>query len=460
VKRATWALVGVLAVAAAARLWLALVDDGIFWPDEIFQSIEPAHKRAFGYALLPWEYTTGARSWLLPMLLAPLLRLGAALGGDRPRAYLVLVRVVFVALSLATTWGIYHLARTLRAAPGYAVVGAALFALLPPAIVLAPRAFSENAVMLPIVVAVALLADEAPSLRAVAGAGVLLALATILRIQNVLLCAAAVGWLAARQKWRPTALLLAVLAAGALADGALDRVSWGGWFQSAREYWNGNIVRGYASMMGRQPATYYVTAFVSSSGAAALVLLALAAVGGARARGVAAVALVYLVGHSAVGHKELRFSSPVWPLVCALAAVGLDVLGRVRPRVGVAAAAVAAVAALLAAARVPRLTFAALGSAGGTARILDHGGPYNRALAAAHDRADLCGLKLPTERTGSGGISWLHRRVPVYGRDDAPPAAERRYNYVIELGRDGTATLVGLGFAGCTPDASYRWNAN
>src|SRR6185503_14661519 len=113
--------------------------------------------------------------------------LGALLGGDRPRAYLVLVRVVFVALSLATTWGIYHLARTLRAAPGYAVV-----------------------------------------------------------------CAAAVGWLAARQQWRPTALLVAVLAAGALADGALDRVTWGGWFQSAREYWNGNIVRGYASMMGRQ----------------------------------------------------------------------------------------------------------------------------------------------------------------------------------------------------------------
>jgi hypothetical protein len=175
---------------------------------------------------------------------------------------------------------------------------------------------------------------------------------------------------------------------------------------------------------------------------------------------VAAIALVYLVGYSVVGHKELRYSSPVWPLLCALAAVGLDVLARVRPRLGVAAAAAAVVAALVAAAAVPRLTFEALGSAGGKARIIDRGGAYNRALAAAHDRADLCGLKLPTERTASGGISWLHRRVPVYGREDAPPPDERHYNYAIELGRDGSATLVPLGFTECAPDASYRWRGN
>jgi hypothetical protein len=453
-------LCGVLALAAAARLWLALVDDGIFWPDEIFQSIEPAHQRAFGYALLPWEYTSGARSWLLPMLLSPLLRLGAALGGDRPRAYLVLVRVVFVALAVATTWAGYWLARKLRVAPGWAVVGAALYSLLPPAILLAPRAFSENVVMLPILAALALLADEAPSRRAIVGAGLLLGLATILRIQNVLVCAAAVGWLAARRQWRPAALLVAVLAAGALVDGALDRLTWGGWFQSAREYWRMNVERGYANMMGRQPATYYLTAFVSSSGAAAVVLLLLAAVGSWRARGVAAVALVYLVGYSVVGHKELRYAAPLWPLLGALAAVGLEELARVRARLGVAAAAVALVAGLLAAATVPRLTFEAFVSPGGKKRIIDYKGAYNRALAAAHDRADLCGLKLPTERTGSGGISWLHRRVPVYGREDAPPVTARKYNYVIELGRDGSATLVPLGFTACAPDPSYRWRGN
>ncbi|MCU1280280.1 MAG: hypothetical protein JWM53_3826, partial [bacterium] len=351
------ALVAVLAVGAAARVALALSDDGIFWPDEIFQSLEPAHQRAFGYALLPWEYTSGARSWLLPMLLAPLLRVGAALGGDRPRAYLVLVRLLFVALSVATSYGAYFAARKLRVPPGRAVVAAALFALMPPAILLAPRAFSENVTAPLIIFGVALLCDETPSLGAAAGAGLLFGLATIFRVQNVVICAAAVGWLAARRQWRHAALLTAVLAACALADGALDRVTWGGWFQSARVYWRVNITHGYASMMGRQPASYYLGAFVSSSGAAGVILLVLAAVGCWRARGVGAIAAVYVIAYSLVGHKELRYSLLAWPLACTLAAVGIDELGRLRPWLATATAAVAVAAAAWASSTVPRLTF-------------------------------------------------------------------------------------------------------
>ena len=459
-RRAGWALAAALAVGALVRLWLALVDDGIFWPDEIFQSIEPAHQRAFGYALLPWEYTAGGRSWLLPMLLSPLLRLGAALGGGRPRVYLVLVRLVFVALSVATLYGSWLVARKLRVGPTRATLAAALLALLPPAILLAPRALSENAVGLPIVLAVALLCDETPALGAVAGAGLLLGVATILRIQNALVCAPAVAWLLARRRWRQAALLAGVLAACALADGALDRLTWGRWFQTAFVYWHENIDRGRADSMGRQPAAYYLTALLSSAGPAAVVLLVLAAIGSLRARGVAFVALVYLVGYSVVGHKELRFASPMWPLLCALAAVGVDVVAAWRARLGAAAAAIALGAAVLAAVHVPRLTFAEMGSPGGHGRVVDHGGAYNRALAAAHDRPDLCGLALPTERTESGGMSWLHRHVRVYGREEAPRRELRHYNYVIELGRDGSATLVPLGFAACAYDWSYDAHAN
>jgi len=462
VRRARWALGAALAIAALARLWLTFVDDGIFWPDEIFQSIEPAHQRAFGYGLLPWEYTAGGRSWLLPMLLAPLLRLGAALGGGRPRVYLVLVRLVFVGVSVATAYGAYLMATKLRVAPLRASVAAALFALLPPAVLLAPRALSENAVALPIVLGLALLCDETPSLAAVAGAGLLLGVATILRIQNVLVCVPAVAWLLARRRWRQSAGLVAVLAACALADGALDRVTWGHWFQSAFVYWHENMDRGRANMMGRQPAAYYLTALWSSAGPAAPVLLALAAVGSVRprARGIAAIAAVYLVGYSLVGHKELRYSLPAWPLLCALAAAGVDGLAERSARAGSAAAAVALAASLVAVAHVPRLTFAEMGSGGGAARVVDHGGAYNRALAAAHELPDLCGLALPTDRTESGGMSWLHRRVRVYGREEAPKPELRHYNYKIELGRDGSATLVPLGFRDCKYDWSYDAHAN
>ena len=464
-RTAVVALVAALVVGAAARLWLAAVDDGIFWPDEIFQSLEPAHRRAFGYGLIPWEYVRGARSWLLPMLLAPVLRLGAAVGGDRPRVYLMIVRVLCVAIAVATAYGSYVLARRLRAQPLAATVAAALFSLLPPALLLAPRAFSENIVALPMVAAVALLCVAAPTWRAVAGAGLLLGVATILRVQNVVVCVAAVGWLLARREWSRAALLTLVLAACGLADGALDRVTWGGWFHSARIYWEVNIERGYAGMMGRQAATYYVTALLSSSGAAAVALLALAAIGCLRAPGVGAIVVVYVVTYSVVDHKELRYSLPAWPLLCALAAVGVDVLARLRPWLGAAAGALAVGAAIVAAAGVPRMTFAAMGSSGSKARVLDHDGAYNRALLEAHDRADLCGLKLPTVRTASGGMSWLHRRVPLYGIDDAPPESARKYNYEILLAGSGSdrgakAILHPLGFSDCAPDAEYQYRGN
>ena len=93
------ALLAALVVGAAVRLWLAAVDDGIFWPDEIFQSLEPAHRRAFGYAL----FAVGVRRRRAQLASADAARArscGSAppLGGDRPRAYLMIVRVLFVAL--------------------------------------------------------------------------------------------------------------------------------------------------------------------------------------------------------------------------------------------------------------------------------------------------------------------------------------------------------------------------
>jgi len=59
-----------LAAGAALRLWLAFSDDGVHWPDEIYQTLEPAHRAAFGYGLLAWEFLEGARSWALPGLIA------------------------------------------------------------------------------------------------------------------------------------------------------------------------------------------------------------------------------------------------------------------------------------------------------------------------------------------------------------------------------------------------------
>ena len=55
-------LAAVLAIGAALRVWLSFHDDGIYWPDEIYGSLEPAHRLVFGPGLISWEFIEGARS--------------------------------------------------------------------------------------------------------------------------------------------------------------------------------------------------------------------------------------------------------------------------------------------------------------------------------------------------------------------------------------------------------------
>src|SRR5580693_9349596 len=99
--RAERIAIGVILVAAALpRLWAAWVDQGVFWPDELFQNLEQAHRFAFGFGLRPWEFRLGARSWLLPGALGLWMKLLAGLGMDSAPALVRGAKLAMAALSL------------------------------------------------------------------------------------------------------------------------------------------------------------------------------------------------------------------------------------------------------------------------------------------------------------------------------------------------------------------------
>ena len=52
-----------LIAGLGCRVYVMFTDDGIYWPDEIHQSLEPAHRLVFGYGLIAWEFIEGARNW-------------------------------------------------------------------------------------------------------------------------------------------------------------------------------------------------------------------------------------------------------------------------------------------------------------------------------------------------------------------------------------------------------------
>ena len=101
----------IFVLAAIPRVYLALYDDGIYWPDELAKSVEQAHRLVFGYGNVPWEFVRGAVNWTFPALLAGLLRLIAALGLDSPTEYLVALRLCIASLSFAAAYGAYRLAK-------------------------------------------------------------------------------------------------------------------------------------------------------------------------------------------------------------------------------------------------------------------------------------------------------------------------------------------------------------
>lgn len=463
-------LAAILTVGGAARIWLACVDDGIYWPDEVYQSLEPAHRLVFGPGLISWEYGLGARTWALPGLVAALMWICQAVGLDDPRQYLLAVRFAMVAIAVATAWAGYLLARRFGAEPLFAACGAAVFALAGPAVYFGPKALSETVSALPIVVGLAFaLAPQASRRDRIAGAA-LLCLATVLRLHNAIFCVALLGVWAGERRWRALADGVLVMAAGAFALGALDRLTWGEWFQSAVLYLRFTFMMRGGPVTGDSPAAYYVEMFARSMPQVAALAAALAIAGAVRARSLAFVVAVFLLAHVLTPNKAYRYVIVAIPLAGALAAVGLQVIyDRRALRASRLTAALLLACCAWSLATMRTLTFGDIGPYEKTRAAesaFDDVGSVNRLLIVASRQPGLCGLRVVTHYlTWTGGYSFFHRDAPLYSAA-GPDVSSGFYNFIIAssaetagspVAADGGFVLRRLGRSACTPDPAFDW---
>jgi len=428
-------LAALLAAAFALRAWLGLGEMGLYWPDEVRQSLEPAHHIVFGYAVLPWEYVEGARSWAFPGLLAAVLWPLQAVGLDDPAQYLPAFRLLFVLVGVATAGAVWALVRVLGGSPVAALGGAAGFAFAGPIAYFGHRALGETAAALPVAAGFALALagadawERAPrrARRLLLAGAALLGLAVLVRLQTAVLAAGLLAILAGRRRWRAAAEAAAVLVAAALLLGVLDLVTWGGLFHSVGAYVEFNVLEGGASAFGTQPPWWYGELLLRAMPVVALLLGAGVLAAAGRWPGPVLVVAAFVALHVVTPHKELRFLLPVLPLACALAAVGLERLHRLAPAALAAAALVSGLAA-------PGLTARDVGLWDQSRPDASAWGRFeqvNRLLLEAHDRPDLCGLKVEAApQTFSGGLSHLHRDVP-YLAAEGPGRASGLFNYVI-----------------------------
>ncbi len=427
-----------LLVALLPRLWFAFGDHSVFWPDEIYQSIEPAHRLAFGYGLLPWEFRDGARSWIYPVFLAVPLKLLGLLGVHSALGFVVAARLVMVALAVwGTAIGVEYARRV--GGKGAALIAAWTLALFPPLLVYSHRTMQEAA-STPLVLIVPLLLLSRTKQRAM-WAGLAIGCATLLRFQCAIIAGVFFIALVLEQRWDE---LKAYTKAGlivAVAGGVLDWITWGRPFHSFITYVDFNLIHGGASTFGVSPPAYYLRTLWTSSGPTVLLVgVGLVLAGVRRARAATAAVVAFLLLHSAIPHKEFRFVLPVLPLLMSVGAIGLAQILERWKNAALAPAVLAAVISLgfLKSARGAR--YEDLGQYSGTTQatgsVWDTEEEPNLLLADAGREPDLCGvLMLGVRAAFTGGYSYLHRDVPLMYRFQACNEAKSA-NYVIAARRN------------------------
>jgi len=304
-------LLPVLALAFIARAAIALSGDFVLHPDEIMQYLEPAHRLVFGNGVIYWEYFYGARSWLVPGLVAGVLKLFDIVGLGQPAWYVVGVKLVFCAISLLTPAGMYFFARWHfgeTAARVALLMGAFWYELAG----FAHKPMTEFVATALLVSLLALCVRPAPDrLRVVLTVAVLAVLVAAIRVQYAPLALLAFGLFFLRTETKMPLVLAA--ATVFVAVGVFDAITWdGGLFHSYIVNLRVNLALGDLRA-GESPAWQFLYwLLIASMGLVALCVLALSDL---RRYGflVTLIALTLLI-HSAQSHKEYRFIFVVIPL--------------------------------------------------------------------------------------------------------------------------------------------------
>ena len=360
--------------------------------------------------MIPWEFHDGARSWLMPGLVALVMRPAAWLSAT-PSFYLGAVWLEFAALAVFPVWAAWDIGR--RLSTEHAVCAAFAVAAGLGIEELGIRTLSEVVAADFFLPAIALLTGPATRRRMVLG-GLAMGAAVAFRV-HLVPAAALVAILGCRMEWRTR--WLPAVAAGLVPVvflGVLDWATWGVPFASIVNNIAFNVVHGLATTYyGTSPADWYITEIGRRYGYLLVLLVPLILVGAVRTPSLLVAAAAVVLVHTAFGHKEYRFVYPALLCLTALAGLGFGAAVRyakVRLRddwtdaallpAALGVIVVATVGASLA--PVTRATFFAHGN--GIA-----------AFAALHDDPSVCGIAFADNGVYEyPGYAGLHRQVPFY----------------------------------------------
>ena len=331
-------LLPVLALAFIARAAIALSGDFVLHPDEIMQYLEPAHRLVFGNGVIYWEYFYGARSWLVPGLVAGVLKLFDIVGLGQPFWYVGGVKLVFCAISLLIPAGMYFFARWHfgeTAARVALLMGAFWYELVG----FAHKPMTEFVATALLVSLLALcVRPESDRLRVVLTVALLAVLVAAIRVQYAPFALLVLGLFFFRTEKKMQLALAAAIVF--VAVGVFDAITWdGGLFHSYLAYIRLNLTLDDLFTSASPAWEYFYWLLIASMGLIALCILAALSDLRRYALLLVFVILVLLI-HSLQSHKMYRFIFvviPLWLLIGADFVVWFTSRaseGRSRPSLG------------------------------------------------------------------------------------------------------------------------------
>lgn len=300
---------------------VAVVQLGRLHPDEVYQSLEPALHKAYGFGVLAWEWQVGLRNWSVPLAFSALLKLGDAFGIADAQARRALLEVPVWALHGAALWAVYRLAerRVGAARAAWAMVLVGLWSLV---VTWSGRTMSESLSTGFLLWALERL-DARGRASAAALGGALLGLSVVARYGSAVFVAAAMLWLLVLRRWRDAAAATGGGLVVALGLGWLDLSTWGHWFHSFREYASFNVLSGQsAQRFGASPWWYYLPYLGWLAPWAWPGLVAGVKLEAARSGLLVFPSGAYLAAVSATAHKEARFLYPALVLLGVAGTIG------------------------------------------------------------------------------------------------------------------------------------------
>ncbi len=316
---------GIIVLSLVVQLALAKLFPNILWPDEIFQTVEQAHRIVFGYGVVPWEFQPdfGIRNWVFPGLLTVPMWASKMIHADGT-SYILFVQIIMAMISLSPNIVLVRILRHESTDWRIVACGLLFFNFWFELLYFGPKPLIDTVGTAALLLGLgyAHLSIDEDRQRDAVWAIAFLTLASSLRVQ-LAPAAAPLGLflILMAGSWQRQRMLLITATAIIAVFGAVDWLTWGVPFQSWVQYVHLNLVAGVADRFGTAPWYSYLRYYWDSWGAALVLFLPIIWLDFRRNLVFMIPALLAFLTMSLIGHKEIRFIYPVSMILLMMAAI-------------------------------------------------------------------------------------------------------------------------------------------